>query len=400
MAWGILDRFMRPKWLLDRILLVAEYVAETDGKALPTLLIATLRDHFGAERVCIHFADPTIIPTETHSALVGECPTERGSTIEDATQPAAEILFWQQALNTRKVVVASTLPAAVQDGIQPLLQRAGVNDAIAIPLIYRGSVYAVVSLFFARTVPSKLATAENVMRSIRLLGNLLYGVLIHEHQARSLDQSEGIAFSLAQASAARDGYGHGHVARGVALAGALGEAAGLNQIERQAVRKAALFRDIGKLHVPDYILQKPGPLNGSERALVREHPVAGESIMLEAAGSGDCAGDEVLALAAGAVRSHHERLDGSGYPAGLSGANVPPLACIIAIVDVFCSLTADRPYRAALPVARASQVLQELAGPALDADFVSLFLAQSIRAADSSDAIRRDEAVAATGAIV
>ena len=384
MAWGILDRFMRPKWLLDRILLVAENVAESDGQALPTLLIEALRDHFGARHVCIHFADLSRLRRDARDALIADCPAMPAGAAGTSGPGTTEAKFWQLALSTGNVVTASTLPAALQDELRPLLKAAGARDGMAIPLIYRGHIYAVVNLYFKRTVPSKLATAENVMRSIRLLGNLLYGVVLQDFHASELVYGNEFDVALAQAVATRDGYAAGHVAWVCSLAGALAEAAGLSETEEEAVRRGAAFRDIGKVHVPDYILQKPGPLTAAERALVHEHPLAGERILLEAAANAKTTGNEVQSLAAAAVRSHHERLDGSGYPDGLAGADVPTVARIVAIADVYAALTADRPYRAALPVSRANQVLREMAGSALDPELVALFLARDIPAAGSA----------------
>ena len=399
MAWGLLDRFMRPKWLLDRILLVAEHVAESDGEALPTLLINTLREHFGAQHVCIHFAEPGMLRPDTREAVVAECPATLADPSDSAAISNAEAKFWQYALTSRKVVIASTTSAAIQDELRPLLKAAGARDGIAIPLTYRGEVYAVVNLYFKQTVPSKLATAENVMRSIRLLGNLVYGVLLQQYQASALQERDDIALALAQAAAARDGYTDGHVSRVCALAGALGEAAGLTLAEQEAVRKGTMFRDIGKLHVPDYVLQKPGPLDAAERALVHEHPLTGERILLQAA-IGTAAGSKTLEIAASAVRSHHERLDGSGYPDGLAGPDVPVPARIVAIVDVYAALIADRPFRAALPVPRTVQILQEMAGPALDPELVSLFLSREIHAAAPSESWEQPIQTATSNAAV
>lgn len=376
MAWGVLDNFMRPKRLLDRILLVAEHVAASDDGALPALLIDTLREQFGAQRVCIHFADPGMLSPETRQTLVTACSAASANATE-----AAEAGFWQYALTSRKPVTAATTPAAIQDALRPVLEAAGVRDGIAIPLTYRGNVYAVVNLYFRRSVPSTLATAEDVLRSIRLLGNLVYGVVLQEHHERALQGSDRLALALAQAAAVRDGYADGHVARVCALAESLGEAAGLSRAEQEAARTGAMLRDIGKLHVPDYILQKPGPLDAEERALVHEHPVTGARMLLETG----TLPSETLALAASAVCSHHERLDGSGYPDGLAGSDVPVLARIVAIADVYAALVADRPYRTALPAPRAAEVLMDMAGPKLDADLISLFLSRNIPAVDLSD---------------
>jgi len=375
---------MRPKRLLDRVLLVAEHVAASDGEALPALLRDTLREHFGAQHVCIHFADPGMLPPETRDSFAAACPAACANATKAAGGALAEAGFWQCALTSSKPVTAATAPTVIQDELRPVLKAAGVRDGIAIPLLYRGDVYAVVNLYFKRTVPSQLATTEDILRSIRLLGNLVYGVLLQEYRASALQASDNLALTLAQAVAARDGYADGHVSRVCALAGALGEAAGLTRAEQEAARKGAMLRDIGKLHVPDYILQKPGPLDAEERACVHEHPVTGARMLLEASNGAETA-SKTLALAASAVRSHHERLDGSGYPDGLIGSDVPLLARIVAIADVYAALVADRPYRAALPAPRAAEVLMDMAGPKLDADLISLFLSRDIPAVDLSD---------------
>ncbi len=423
MAWGNADKIVRPKWLLDRILLVGESVAASDDNALPELLIDTLREHFGAEHACIHVAEQGRLRPQTRAALLGACPAGRGGgaamvgSAEDASLAEysghvgdtghrdAEARFWRYALETRTVVTVSTTPAAIQDELRPLLAAAGARDGMAIPLLYRGDAYAVANLYFPRIVPTKLATAQNVIRSVGLLGNLVYGALQQEYYAGALRGSEGAALALAQAAAARDGYAAGHVARVCALAEALSDAAGVTSpAVREAVRTGAMLRDVGKLSVPDYILQKPGPLDAGERAQVRQHPPIGERMILEAAaaangqaasgagleaGTGESrdsksASDDSLLLAAAAVRGHHERLDGSGYPDGLAGDAIPLSARIVAIVDVYAALTSDRPYRAALPPPRAVEILREMAGPGLDPELVSLFLARGVPGAISS----------------
>ncbi len=385
MAWGFLDRFLRPKWLLDRILLVAEHVAEHESAALPALLIDTLQEHLGAQHACIHFVDPGMLRPETREAVLAGCPATIAKAAGVSETGIKESLLWQLALSSRQIVIASTTPAAVREELRPLLNAVGARDGMAIPLIYQGAVYAVVNLYFKRTVPSKLATAENVLRSIRLLGNLVYSVLLQEYQAGKLQESDRLALALAQAVAARDGYADGHVASVCRLAQGLGVAAGLSRVELDALRLGAMLRDVGKLHVPDYILQKPGALDAEERAAVHEHPLTGEHILLARSNKTGAPPGETLRMAAAAVRSHHERLDGSGYPDSLVGSAIPVLARIVAIVDVYAALTADRPYRAALSAPRAAHVLQEMAGSALDPELVSLFLSRDNPAAVSSE---------------
>ncbi len=383
MAWGLLDRFMRPKWLLDRILLVAEDLAESDGNALPALLIATLQAHFEAQYACVHFLRPGMLSDSAREALQASCPAAAAKTLSSAEGAACEQHFWQHALATGKVIAASASPIALQEDLNPLLHAAGVRDAMAVPLTYRGEVYAVACLYFSGTVPGKLATAANVMRSIRLLGNLVYGTLLEDAQGLALRGHESATLALAQAAAARDGYADNHAARVCAMAGALAGATGLSRDEQAAVRLGAVLRDVGKLRVPEYILQKPGPLDAEERAMVREHPVAGARMLAQAWEHSAASGSD-LTLALTAVRSHHERLDGSGYPDGLSDSDVPLPARIVAIADVYAALTADRPYRPAWPQAQAVATLREMAVAQLDPDLVALFLERDLHTAGTA----------------
>ena len=272
------------------------------------------------------------------------------------------------------------MPAALQDDYRPVLASAGVRDSMAIPLFYQGDAYAVMCLYFRRTVPSRLAAEDEDVSGIRLLGSLVYGALLQQYYTEALQEKDSVTLAMAQAAAVRDGYAAGHVARVRALAAALGEAAGMNRPEVDTVCRGAMLRDIGKLHVPEYILRKPGPLDAAERACAREHPVLGERMLL-AGGKGARVTSESLAMVAFTVRSHHERLDGSGYPDGLTGSAVPTMARIVAIADVFAALTADRPYRPALPAPRAMEALKEMAGPRLDPELVSLFLARNLHTA-------------------
>ena len=387
MAWGFLDRFTRPKGLLDPILLVADQVAASDAEALPALLIDTLREHLGAQYVCVHFTDTAILPAEARETFLSACPASQPGVENAALVSAVEARLSELALLTREVVTASAAPMPLQEELRPVLDSAGVSDGMAVPLIYQGDALAVMCLYFRRTVPSKLAAADDVVRSIRLLGNLVYGALLQQHYATALQKEDAVILALAQSAATRDGYAAGHVAQVCALTVALGEAAGMNRIEVDAVRRGAMLRDIGKLRVPDYILQKPGPLDAEEQAYAREHPILGERMVLAAGNAAHAAG-ESLSMVASTVRSHHERLDGSGYPDGLTGSNVPPMARVVAIADVFAALTADRPYRPALPVPRAVATLREMAGPRLDSELVALFLARDLHAAVASEAAK------------
>ncbi len=150
----------------------------------------------------------------------------------------------------------------------------------------------------------------------------------------------------------------GQLARNTALALALSP----ERIER--IHAAGVLHDLGKLGIADAILQKPGPLDEAERREIRRHPDLGARI-LEHAGLHDIAGW---------VRAHHERIDGHGYPAELSGEAISLEARILAVVDAYEAMIADRPYRAGMPVAEARRELLRCAGTQFDTGVVAAFL--------------------------
>jgi response regulator RpfG family c-di-GMP phosphodiesterase len=152
----------------------------------------------------------------------------------------------------------------------------------------------------------------------------------------------------------------------VALVLEVGDALGLDAPERRQLEFAALLHDIGKLRVPREILDKDGGLTEEEWAIVRRHPVEGER-MLERAGG-------MLAEIAPAVRAHHERWDGRGYPDGLEATEIPLAARIIAACDAFHAMTTTRPYRPAMPAEDALMELRACAGRQFDPDVVDAIL--------------------------
>jgi len=142
----------------------------------------------------------------------------------------------------------------------------------------------------------------------------------------------------------------------------LGEKLGLSEDDLQELRLGCLLHDIGKLAVPDHILLKPARLNAEETEIVRQHPVTGERI---------CAPLKCLRPILPLIRHHHERMDGSGYPDGLYGEEIPLKARILQVADVYDALTNDRPYREALSSEEALEILrQEAAYGWLDASLV------------------------------
>ena len=165
-----------------------------------------------------------------------------------------------------------------------------------------------------------------------------------------LERAESVLFALARSIEEKDPYTEGHCERLAECSSRLGECLGLPPQEIQALRRGGIVHDIGKVAVPDSILLKRGPLTLEEQEILRRHPVAGENI---------CAPLKSFQLVLPIIRHHHEKQDGTGYPDGLRGEQVPLTARVLQIVDVYDALTTSRPYKPALPASEALAIMQE-----------------------------------------
>jgi response regulator RpfG family c-di-GMP phosphodiesterase len=172
--------------------------------------------------------------------------------------------------------------------------------------------------------------------------------------------------SLVRTMEERDPYTAGHSMRVRAYALRLAAALGLDDTQQRLLSLAAKLHDIGKVGVPEAVLNKPAALTMAEALAVRQHPEIGERILAPVIRN-----RTVLA----AIRGHHERLDGAGYPDGLKGTAIPLLARVIAVADCFDALTSARAYRGPLSVAQALESLQASAGAHLQPEFVRAFVA-------------------------
>jgi HD-GYP domain-containing protein (c-di-GMP phosphodiesterase class II)/CHASE1-domain containing sensor protein len=217
-----------------------------------------------------------------------------------------------------------------------------------------------------RTERVERLVAERTL-DLRKKDDLLQQALETKAKAIRLAHEETI-YRLVGASMCRDEETGMHVKRSGMLSEALALAAGWSESDAEILRLAAPMHDVGKIGIPDAILQKPGKLTAEEFEVMKTHSRIGAG-MLEKSQS------EILVMARDIALCHHERWDGSGYPLGLAAAAIPESARIVSIVDVFDALSNDRVYRPALPEDEVIKILTQGAGKQFDPRLLSVFLA-------------------------
>jgi len=205
---------------------------------------------------------------------------------------------------------------------------------------------------------TKPLDVDELLAKVRSLLRLKY--LIEQ-----LDNAENILFSLVNIIDAKDSYTGGHSERVTRFALMLAEKIGLPNEQLGLLEKAAKIHDIGKIGVPEAILNKLGPLTEEEFAQIKKHPEIGEKI---------CSPLNSLQPLLKIIRHHHERYDGNGYPDGIRGTNIPVEARIIAIVDSYDAMATDRPYRNKLLNNKIINIFRAGAGTQWDKDLVEKFI--------------------------
>jgi HD-GYP domain-containing protein (c-di-GMP phosphodiesterase class II) len=176
-------------------------------------------------------------------------------------------------------------------------------------------------------------------------------------------------FGLAEAIEAKDPYTRGHCGRVAGYSLVLAKEMGYPADGLETLEFGAFLHDIGKIGIKDAVLLKPGPLDEQEWTHMREHPVKGYDIAMKI---------EMLKPIMPAVRSHHERWDGSGYPDKMTADEIPLVARIVAIADAFDAMATDRPYKKALPLEECEAVLRKTAGKMYDPELIEVFCARHL----------------------
>ncbi|MCI0344712.1 MAG: HD domain-containing protein [Chloroflexi bacterium] len=243
-----------------------------------------------------------------------------------------------------------------------------IETGVAIDPIDPQTPFGILILMALGATPAYLLTLARQRRDA-LNAQLVRaeGLVLETERARDAEEAarHQAIFMLARAAEARDGTTGIHIEHVRDLAAELARAVGVRELEIAEIAWSAMLHDVGKLRVPDRVLLKPGALDDEEWALIRQHPIWGEQLLM---------GDEGFVLARRIARWHHENWDGSGYPDGLRGEAIPTAARIVRVVDVFDALRSARPYKAPWSLERSLDELRAMRGVGLDPGLVDLFV--------------------------
>ncbi len=316
--------------------------------------------------------DSALQETKASSGSIMLLDEEKGELVVKAVKGTPEEFLGKRVKvgeGISGLVAASLTPILVEDiETDPRFShlrhgRGEGRSFLSIPIVFKEKLYGVINVSKGRP-DEKFSEAD-----LRLL-NILAGqgaVAIENARLYQELQNAYISTILALASAmeAKDPYTRGHSERVADFSRKIALEMGLPQKQADDLHRAGLMHDIGKIGIPDLILQKPSPLTREEMAIVKLHPLIGKQILSPA---------KFLEPLIPAVYHHHERFDGKGYLEGLRDGSIPLEARIMAAADAFEAMTSDRPYRKALKVEEALEELKRGKGTQFDPDVVDAFL--------------------------
>jgi HD-GYP domain-containing protein (c-di-GMP phosphodiesterase class II) len=322
---------------------------------------------------------------------IAEIYTARGALLAEATTPTGHAL--EKDLRAHE-------PPAYQAPFYESLQLSGQRWVLRVFVPLRSGADQRITAYFegVRLVPPwqrelllthALQTALMVALAALVCGGALYPLVIRlfaDNQRKAhevLESHIAMMEALGRAIARRDSDTGIHNYRVAWLAATLAEAVGLHGSRMQELIAGSFLHDAGKIGIPDAILLKPGKLDAAEMAIMRTHVEMGEEIVT---GTGWLDGGRDV------VAGHHEKWDGSGYPRGLAGEDIPLVARIFAIADVFDALCSKRPYKEAMPLTDALDIIRQDSGKHFDPHLVKVFCGLAAQAHQTVTQASEDQA--------
>lgn len=302
----------------------------------------------GDHSLFLHAATPPLppgLPDEHRRARLEDHPHLARCLSELEPIVVSDVADEEMSANERTVVESANLKSCI---FSPMSVEGRPLGALIVHTVGRQKIFSDGDVDLCRTVSHQISLA------------VANAQLFEEVQRASNDLAVAYDATLKGWSMTlemRDEETLGHTERAAHLAVRLGRVLGLDEADLVHVRRGALLHDIGKMVVPDAILRKPGPLSEEEWVIMRRHPEQARLMLEQIA---------YLRPAIDIPYCHHERWDGSGYPQGLKGEEIPLSARIFAVIDVYDALTSDRPYREAWSHERALEHIRQQAGKHFD----------------------------------
>jgi len=319
-------------------------------KAL-SLTLDFLREHVNPRQGVIALGQEGRCTVRAGFALPGELPI--------GTEVHRHSIF-EYVLRTRRPIVVNAENAFPSDVSTEPFES---SSLMALPLIW-GDVVPGVILMAGRDGNRTFTRDERML--VSFVADVTAMTVSGFDDRRALEGVYlGTMATLMEAVEAKDVYTRGHTDRVTELAAAFAETLGIKGEQLETIRRAAALHDIGKIALPDKIMLKPGPLDSEERATVQEHSARAEKMLQHLS---------FLGSVRMIVRSHHERYDGTGYPDGLEGEEIPFGARILTIVDAYDAMTSVRPYRGARGHEEALGEIAANAGKQFDPKLAAAFL--------------------------
>jgi PAS domain S-box-containing protein/putative nucleotidyltransferase with HDIG domain len=327
------------------------------------ILLGEVRDQLGVDAASILLLNP--------STLMLEYVAGKGfhtSAIRQSHMHLGEGFAGQAGLE-RRVIHIPNLPESGENFQRAvLLKEEGFMEYFGVPLIAKAQLKGVLEIFNRaplRSDPEWVNYMETLggQAAIAIENAQMFEGLQHSHMELATAYDATIE-GWSRAMDLRDKETEGHTLRVTELTLQLAERMGITPEQMIHIRRGALLHDIGKLGVPDHILLKPGKLTDEEWEIMRQHPIHALNMLQPIA---------YLRPALDIPYCHHEKWDGSGYPRGLKGEQIPLAARLFAIIDVWDALRSDRPYRAGWTTEQSRQYILEQSGKHFDPAIVEIF---------------------------
>lgn len=335
-----------------------------DMNLILTMLISQVKTQLNVDAVCILLLDTQSM------ALKYAAGNGFHANIFEQTALKLGDGYAGRAVLTRQIVRIANLSSRQTDYLRaPSFAQEGFTDYFAIPLIVKGRALGVLELFHRSPLTPNRDWLDFMNALAVQTAIAIESALIFDHYERTNSvltaAYDATIEGWSRALELRDFETQGHTRRVTEMTVRLAEAFGLIEQQVAHIRRGAMLHDIGKMAIPDSILLKPGPLDPAEWKIMRQHVTIAADLLRPI---------QYLAPALDILQYHHEKWDGSGYPFGLSGEQIPFSARLFAVVDVYDALTSDRPYRVAHTPSQARKYILDEAGRHFDPKIVDVFL--------------------------